>query len=521
VQRLKGSKKAKQRAEVLLRLMFGEYRVPKACAELGIGEARLDQLRYEAFQPLVTALEEKLVGRPARTPSPAELENEQLRARIERLEAELEVAQVRIELGVALPRVGAASKKNDSATPALSLPNHDAAPPAGVATEEAIVNHLKNLMPSEPVAEGPARRGFAGQRADRDNDQVVRRHAVDTAQRLVDRGLTRAQAAALLRIPERTLSDWRLAWETDRLRAVPLGRPAYLAPRSVRNVVIQRIDKFGPGVGLPTLRAEFPNLPRIEIEDILKRFRRVYRRRFREQLNELHWFKPGAVWAIDHHGPRAQAIDGRCHYLLAVRDLASGQVLLWLPVTDATAHTTVEAIEALFIVHGAPLVLKSDNGSAFIADPLRQLCQKFAVKNLYSPPRTPSYNGSIEATIGSLKTWTEDHAAQAGHPGIWSTADTEAARHAANTLARPHGRSPDQVWTARPTIAQGQRDTFFDAASRRFEDIAAQGSPENDAQHRATDRAAISQVLVELGYLSITRGRFRLPVCKKKMAEMR
>ncbi len=236
-------------------------------------------------------------------------------------------------------------------------------------------------------------------------------------------------------------------------------------------------------------------------------------------LNKLHWHMPGAVWAIDHHGPRAQAVDGRCHYLLAVRDLASGQVLLWLPVTDATAHTTVEAIEALFLTYGAPLVLKSDNGSAFIAAPLRKLCRRFGVKNLYSPPRTPSYNGSIEATIGSLKTWTEHHAAQAGHPGIWTAADTVAARHAANTLAHPHGPngpSPDQVWTARPTIAQPQRDTFFKAASRRFEDLAAQRSPENDAQHRATDRAAISQVLVELGYLSITRGDFAYPFARKK-----
>jgi transposase InsO family protein len=475
------------------------------------------------------------------------VENEQLRAETAKLRAELEVAQVRIELGVALPRVGAASKKNDSAAPALSLlnhdavagvvneendsaapalsiPNSDAAPPPGVANEEAIVNHLKNLMPSEPVAEGPARRGFAGQRTDRENEQVVRRHAVAAAQRLSQQGWTWGQTAGLLGVPERTLRDWRLDFALSQLAAIPLGRTAYIAPPSVRNVVIQRIDKLGSGVGLPTLRLEFPNLPRIELENILKRFRRVYRRRFRERLNELHWFMPGTVWAIDHHGPRAVAIDGRCHYLLAVRDLASGEVLLWLPVTDATAHTTVEAIEMLFLVHGAPLVLKSDNGSAFIAAPLRRLCEKFRVKNLYSPPRTPSYNGSIEATIGSLKIKTESHAAQAGHPAYWTTADTLAARHEANTTARPNGPngpSPDQVWTARPTIAQARRDQFFDAASRRFEDLAAaQGSPKHDAQHRATDRDAISQVLVELGYLSITRGRFRLPVCKKKVAEM-
>jgi len=410
---------------------------------------------------------------------------------------------------------------NEEAALAPSVPNNGAAPGLSLPSEETIVAHFKKLIANDPVAEGPPRRGFSGQRADRENEQVVRGHVVATGRSLFQQGWTWTETSRFFHIPERTLREWRSGKSTNVLRTLPLGRPAYLAPPSVRNVVIHRIDKLGPGVGLPTLRVEFPKLPRIELENILKRFRRVYRRRYREVLNELHWSTPGAVWAIDHHGPRAQAIDGRCHYLLAVRDLASGQTLLWLPVTDATAHTAVKAIEMLFMVHGAPLVLKSDNGSAFIADDLRKLCHRFGVRNLYSPPRTPSYNGSIEATIGSLKTRTEDHAARDGRPGLWTTADTVAARLEANTTARPHGLSPHEVWTARPRIAQDQRDTFLEASARRFQDLApAQDEPKDDAQHRATDRAAISQVLVELGYLSITRGRIRLPVCKKKVAEM-
>jgi transposase InsO family protein len=520
VERLNGSNDAKQRARVILELIAHLCRVPEACERLGIGEARLDQIRIEGLQALVSALEDKPVGRPAHVPSPAEVENEHLRARIARLETELAVARVQVEVGVGLPRVGAELKKN-GVTPPPSILNEVAAPGPSIPSEENIVANIKNLVGKQPVAEGPPRRGFSGQRADRENEQVIRGHVIATAQHLRQQGWTWGQMAQLLRIPDRTLRDWRLDFPTSTLAAIPLGRPAYLAPPAERNLVIQRIDELGPGVGLPTLRTQFPRIPRMELENILNRFRHEWRQSHREVLNQLQWSMPGAVWAIDHHGPRTPAVDGGFPYMLAVRDLASGQVLLWLPVSDATAHFVIEALEMLFIVHGAPLVLKSDNGSAFIAAPLRKLCRRFGVRNLYSPPRTPSYNGSIEATIGSLKIRTERYAAQHGRPGQWTTADADAARHEANSAAGPRGLSPNQAWTARPRLAQDQRDLFLEATARRFEDLApAQDEPKDDAQHRAMDRAAISQVLVELGYLSITRGRIRLPVCKKKVATM-
>jgi transposase InsO family protein len=519
VEKLKGSDKAKRRARVVLEMLAGQCRVPEACHRLGIKEARLDQLRLEGLQAMVTELEDKPAGRPARTPTPADLDNEHLRAEIERLQAELNVALVRAELAVGLPRVGAKSKKNDA--PAASVPNEDKAPRLNIPSEEAIVAHVKKLISNEPVAEGPPRHDFPGQRADRDNEQIIRGHVVATGQGLVEQGWSWTEAAGLLDIPERTLRGWRSVLATRPLASPALGRPVQLALPAQRAQIIDRIDELGPGVGVPTLRTEFPNVTRYEITNILGCCRQEWRWQHRQELQELHWFTPGAAWAVDFHGPRAQPIDGRFPYLLAVRDLASGMVLLWLPITDATARSAIEALEMLFLVHGAPLVLKSDNGSAFIAARLRKLCRRFGVKNLYSPPQTPSYNGSIEATIGSLKIRTERYAAQDGRPSLWTKADADAARHEANTAARPHGPRPDQAWAARPRITQAQRDQFLAAAARRFKNLVAnQGPPKDHAQRRATERDTISQVLVELGYLSITRGRTRLPVCKKKVAEM-
>jgi hypothetical protein len=100
--------------------------------------------------------------------------------------------------------------------------------------------------------------------------------------------------------------------------------------------VLELLHAVGPALGLPTLRACFPALCRAELDDLLRRYRRLCRLRYHETLYVLHWTRPGSVWAIDFtEAPRP--VDGGDRYLLAVRDLASGQQLLWLPVAQPTA----------------------------------------------------------------------------------------------------------------------------------------------------------------------------------------
>ena len=385
------------------------------------------------------------------------------------------------------------------------------------------MNHLKNLIADDVVPEGPPRRGFAGQRLEREQEQVVRRHVVDVSRRLVEQGWTWSETSGLLGLPARTLRDWRLDLARPDRRTLPLGRPILGATREQRNEVIHFIHEFGAGIGLRTLREGFPRLSCAELEDILRRYRRVWRKCQRQPLCQLHWAQPGAVWAMDFHGPRP-LIDGLYPHLLAVRDLASGQQLLWRPVADVTATTVREALTSLFVNQGAPLVLKSDNGSAFIAEHLREMTENFRVKMLFSPPRRPSYNGSIEASIGSLKTRTEQHAARHGRPGLWTWDDAEAARLEANATAQPKGPlgpSPDQMWQARTPIAPHERERFARVTERCSCNVeAAQGWPHDNASQRAQDREAVSQALVELGYLTITRRSIPLPIPSKKAASI-
>lgn len=389
------------------------------------------------------------------------------------------------------------------------------------------MNHLREKRTAEPVREGPPRRGFAGQRLEREREQTVRRHTVLVGQQLFEEGWNWAEIAARLGLTQRTFRDWRFDFAHDFLAPQPLGRPIRAATREQRNEIFQCIDELGPGIGLPSLREIFPAIARAELQNILQRYRCIWRRLHYQSIHVLHWTRPGAVWAIDFHGPRP-AIDGLYPYLLAVRDLASGRQLLWRPVRACTADVAQQELETLFVIHGPPLVLKCDNGSAFIDHHFREKNRDFGVELLFSPPRTPSYNGSIEAGMGSLTSRTEQHAARHGHPGHWTWDDPEAALAEANATARPFGElgpSPDTVWNVRPPITAQERALFQSAVANRLQEVLDdQGRPlttlQDAAQQRATDRQAIRQVLVELGILYFTRRRIPLPIPKQKAASI-
>jgi transposase InsO family protein len=376
------------------------------------------------------------------------------------------------------------------------------------AQAEALIIEQLRVDSSRPA---PRRLGRLSQRQARQRRQeFVRRHAVAVASDIAAVGYTNTEVADLLRITTRTLRQWRRhdAWDAARL----IGRPAARSAREDRNGVLDYLDRFGPGPGLRSLCEAFPTMARAELDDLLKRYRRVWRQRHCQPLCRLHWTRPGAVWAIDFAEPPAP-IDGIHTALLAVRDLASGRQLLWHPVQRATAPAAAESLAFLFAVHGPPLVVKSDNGSAFGAPAVAAVLHNFGVLTLFSPPHTPSYNGSIEAGIGALKLRTDAHAARHGRPGHWTWDDAAAACLEANATARPHGPSgptPDALWQARASIALDERVSF----GRRVEEARCEACSELGVSvtgpwpvmtERAVNRVAIRRALAEHGLLLFSR----------------
>jgi hypothetical protein len=280
----------------------------------------------------------------------------------------------------------------------------------------------------------------------------------------------------------------------------------------VRQSILSLLREVGPHLGLEALRGLFPNVARCVLSDLLRRARRVWQRRYRRQGFRLEWHRPGAVWAIDFCDAR-YLMDGIYPHLFPVRDLASHRQLAWLPFRTQTAEETLVALENLFREHGCPLIIKCDNGSAFIAELFRDRLAQWGVVILYSPPRCPAYNGGLERSNGTHKTYTHQQAVSAGHPYRWTSHDTEQARHLSNTLARPWGHqgpTPEEAWQARTPLTADDRQQFTACLERcRATARAALGLDDalvlsRDDQARR-DRLAVRDALTELGYLTMQR----------------
>jgi hypothetical protein len=82
---------------------MGKWRVSEACAQLGISEQRFRQLREELLQAAVDRLQDRPWGRPPRPQEPEQ--TAALRQQVNQLQQELQVAQVREEIALALPQV--------------------------------------------------------------------------------------------------------------------------------------------------------------------------------------------------------------------------------------------------------------------------------------------------------------------------------------------------------------------------------------------------------------------------------
>ena len=384
---------------------------------------------------------------------------------------------------------------------------------------------MKRLQTAWTLADPrPAKRrprGFAGQFDKRELERTVRVRALIFARWSGLYGLTREAAASRIGLVPGTLGAWQELWHENHLEVEPRGRPADRASRDIRDTIIAIFQLMGPGVGLPTLQAMFPEVARRELEDLLCRYRNVHRRRKSMLVHVLRWRRAGFVWAMDFTQPPVP-VDGTYPKVLAVRDLSSGSALMALPVEHATERTVRDALRALFVEWGPPVVLKSDNDSAFTAEEAQRFLREWGVIQLLSPPGTPEYNGACEAGIGALKTRAHHESARNDRPGEWTCDDVEGARLMANQTARPwgaKGMTPDQAWSYRRIISADERAEFWERVTELGEDVRREqgylpGLDLGPAAKASVERVSISRALVELGVLEFRRRRIPLPISR-------
>lgn len=129
-----------------------------------------------------------------------------------------------------------------------------------------------------------------------------------------------------------------------------------------------------------------------------------------DSMKHLQWLWSGLVWSLDatEYGPDSCQI-------IPVQDLASRYRFRPLVTDRLDGWQIAQHVETLFRQHGAPLLLKRDNGSPFNNQYLDEVLARYRVLPLNNPPACPRYNGAEEKSIRDLK----EHLRQR-----WGTAPT-------------------------------------------------------------------------------------------------
>jgi putative transposase len=107
------------------------------------------------------------------------------------------------------------------------------------------------------------------------------------------------------------------------------------------------------------------------------------------------------VWSYDFVYERTH--DGRALRLLTVIDEYSREALAIEVGRKLNSQDVLRTLARLFIRHGTPKYIRSDNGSEFTAKAVRKWLGRLRVKTLFIEPGSPWENGYIESFNGKLR----------------------------------------------------------------------------------------------------------------------
>jgi putative transposase len=157
--------------------------------------------------------------------------------------------------------------------------------------------------------------------------------------------------------------------------------------------------------------------------------------------------RPGQVWAVDFIEDRL--VSGRRLRILNVLDLCSRYALGSVVEHSLTGELAARHLERLFLSHGAPRVLRRDQGPEFESRVFQKLLRTWRVQDEPVPKGQPFDNGHVESFHGSLRDELLD--AELFHSLGEAQAKVENWLNWYNS-ERPHQslgyRTPREVWEA-------------------------------------------------------------------------
>ena len=107
------------------------------------------------------------------------------------------------------------------------------------------------------------------------------------------------------------------------------------------------------------------------------------------------------VWAYDFVSDRTH--DGRPLKMLTVLDEYSRECLAIVVARRLQSDDVLQTLSELFVEHGPPANLRSDNGPEFTARVVRQWLGGLGVKMLFIVPGSPWENGYNESFNGTFR----------------------------------------------------------------------------------------------------------------------
>ena len=110
---------------------------------------------------------------------------------------------------------------------------------------------------------------------------------------------------------------------------------------------------------------------------------------------------PNHVWSYDFVAERTT--DGKPIRMLNIIDEYTRECLAIHVGRQIKAPDVLYELSELFVLRGAPDYLRSDNGSEFTAELVRDWLGRLGVKTLFIEPGSPWENGYIESFNGKLR----------------------------------------------------------------------------------------------------------------------
>ncbi len=111
--------------------------------------------------------------------------------------------------------------------------------------------------------------------------------------------------------------------------------------------------------------------------------------------------RPNHVWSYDFVQDRTQ--DGRAFRMLVVLDEFTRRCLAISVARRLRSDDVLQCLTDLFVTHGPPEHIRSDNGPEFVAINVRAWLGRIGVRTLYIEPGSPWENGYCESLNSKLR----------------------------------------------------------------------------------------------------------------------